>query len=390
MDFLLLFAALPGHAFLWAAGINRLHSTGVSHRMGTRLAYVGIVMVCLIPPAFGLWFVLSDLSIVGLTGTRPIPRPGLAYLVLCWISAVVASVWMGWRGLARRPPSVVRNERSQLVRPMSGSPAGEEETHHFMVRLPGNESLELDVSERALEIARLPRALDGLRIAHLSDFHFTGRVPKAYFQEVVRHANRLQPDLVAVTGDVVDHTDYIPWISDTLGKLESRYGTYFVLGNHDLRADVAAIRRSLKDLGFVDLGGRWIEIRVDGQPIVLAGNELPWFSPPADFHDAPPSALHGGPPRIVLSHTPDQLRWARQRDVDLMLAGHTHGGQIRFPWIGPVLTPSRTGVKYASGVFYEPPTVMHVTRGISGEHPIRMNCPPEITRLVLHAGGEKP
>ena len=71
-------------------------------------------------------------------------------------------------------------------------------------------------------------------------------------------------------------------------------------------------------------------------------------------------------------------------DVDLMLAGHLHGGQIRLPWIGPILSPSRQGVRYASGVFQSPPTTLHVSRGLSGELPIRLNCPPEVTELVLH------
>ncbi len=70
-----------------------------------------------------------------------------------------------------------------------------------------------------------------------------------------------------------------------------------------------------------------------------------------------------------------------------MLAGHTHGGQIRFPRIGPILAPSRYGVRFASGVFHLPPMVMHVSRGLSGLQPLRFNCPPELARLVLRAPG---
>ncbi len=69
------------------------------------------------------------------------------------------------------------------------------------------------------------------------------------------------------------------------------------------------------------------------------------------------------------------------------MAGHTHGGQIRLPLIGAVFSPSRQGVQYASGLFYAPPTIMHVTRGVSGELPIRLNCPPEMAHLVLHSMG---
>ena len=68
-----------------------------------------------------------------------------------------------------------------------------------------------------------------------------------------------------------------------------------------------------------------------------------------------------------------------------MLAGHTHGGQIRLPIIGPIVAPSHFGVKYASGVFYESPTLVHVSRGVSGLDPIRINCPPEVTKITLRA-----
>jgi uncharacterized protein len=97
----------------------------------------------------------------------------------------------------------------------------------------------------------------------------------------------------------------------------------------------------------------------------------------------PPRTADGSQLRILLSHSPDQFAWARRWDFDLMLAGHTHGGQIRLPIVGPVVCPSRHGVKYAGGTFYSYPTLMHVSRGISAEAPIRLNCRPELSRLVL-------
>ncbi|MFP6613093.1 MAG: metallophosphoesterase, partial [Pirellulales bacterium] len=115
----------------------------------------------------------------------------------------------------------------------------------------------------------------------------------------------------------------------------------------------------------------------------LAGNELPWFPPAADMSTANSRGDDSQLLRIVLAHSPDQFVWARQHDADLMLAGHTHGGQIRLPVIGAIVSPSRYGTRYACGAFFEPPTVMHVSRGISGTVPVRHNCPPELTKLVL-------
>ncbi|MCA9045221.1 MAG: metallophosphoesterase, partial [Planctomycetaceae bacterium] len=89
---------------------------------------------------------------------------------------------------------------------------------------------------------------------------------------------------------------------------------------------------------------------------------------------------------LLMSHTPDNFDFARQQSVDLMLAGHTHGGQVQLPLIGPVYSPSKYGCKYSSGTFFEAPTLMHVSRGLAGIHPLRWRCPPEITRLTLRRG----
>ena len=89
---------------------------------------------------------------------------------------------------------------------------------------------------------------------------------------------------------------------------------------------------------------------------------------------------------MLLSHSPDQVYWAQQNHFDFVLAGHTHGGQVRFPWIGPIVAPSKYGVRYSAGEFQEGNTVMQVSRGISGLQPLRINCPPELTKIVLRCG----
>jgi predicted MPP superfamily phosphohydrolase len=228
---------------------------------------------------------------------------------------------------------------------------------------------------------RLPPALADLTIGHLSDFHFTGKIKREYFEYVVDRANELDVDIVAVTGDIVDKDECVDWIPSTLGRLKSRYGAYFVLGNHDKRVtDVPQLRSTLQQAGLIDLAGRSLDIQYAGQRIALAGNELPWFGPAGELST---DQLDAETFRILLSHSPDQLQWARRRQFDLMLAGHTHGGQIRFPLIGPVVTPSLYGVKYACGIFYESPTLLHVSRGLSGLDPIRINCAPELAKLTL-------
>ena len=226
-----------------------------------------------------------------------------------------------------------------------------------------------------------------MSIVHLSDLHFTGKIGKPFFEEIARMSNALEPEIVALTGDLVDKPPFIDWIPETLGRLKARYGVYFIFGNHDLRVDFRRMQRVMEGCGLVYLGGRWKVVEVRGQPVLVAGNELPWFKPAADLAACP--ARSEVPFRLLLAHSPDQLPWARKGEGDLMLAGHTHGGQIRLPLIGPVFAPSRDGVQFASGLFYAPPTILNVSRGLSAELPLRMNCTPEIIHLTLHTGAAR-
>ena len=162
-------------------------------------------------------------------------------------------------------------------------------------------------------------------------------------------------------------------------------------GNHDWYLDdVQPLLAALTAAGVEPLGGRTREVCIRGQRVLLAGTERPWFRPLPDSRSLdtaaePPPAL-----RILLSHSPDQLPWAQAHDFDLMLAGHTHGGQIRLPGIGPLIANSWYGVKYASGVFFRHPTLLHVSRGVAGREPLRWHCRPELTRLILRSPRQQP
>jgi predicted MPP superfamily phosphohydrolase len=253
--------------------------------------------------------------------------------------------------------------------------------------LPGNEVLQLCVQQRRLIIPRLPAPSERLRIVHLSDLHMSGRVAKKYFEKVVATANECNADLIAVTGDIVERAQCIDWIPDTLGKLRAPGGVYFVLGNHDQFADAERVRETLVAAGLTYLGGRYIERTIRDVSVLLAGNELPWFPPAADFRGCQARDEFGMPLRILLAHSPDQFAWAAAHDVDLMLAGHVHGGQVCLPLIGPLMAPSWHGVRYAAGVFAAGNTVMHVTRGVGSLAPLRYNCPPEVAVLTLCGPG---
>lgn len=249
--------------------------------------------------------------------------------------------------------------------------------------LPRNEQFSIRISTKTFVLPNLPNVWDGISIVHLSDTHFRGAVTRAYFEAVCDEAMSLHPDIMAFTGDLLDDMNRLDWVSATLGKLTAPYGCYFVLGNHDWHLDPQAIRYELERQKWIDLAGRCVslEMRAKSSPLILCGDETPWMGTHPDLSFAPADAS-----RILLSHTPDNITWARQQRINLMLAGHTHGGQIRLPILGPLYSPSRFGCRYSAGEFWLEPTLLYVSRGISGREPIRYNCPPELTKLVLRTG----
>ncbi|MBP85398.1 MAG: hypothetical protein CMJ64_01580 [Planctomycetaceae bacterium] len=392
LAYTLLALGLLGHLALWVALFNRVHALGIPRRLIKATEMMQILAVVAMPVAW-CWRLAMSGQVA-----RPLSRlsaghfvDAVYFAIACGMLVYVASRW-SWRRFHEKPPSGVlasTTVRYDVARELS-VPLVAGMTSKLLSLVPENEVTALTVSEKEFELARLDEGLDGLSILHLSDLHFTGKIERAYFDFVIDRVNDIEADLVVVTGDIIDKERCLDWIAPTLGRLRARHSKYFILGNHDKRVrDVAALRRRVTDCGFIDLGGRCNVITVDGRQVLLAGNELPWFGPAPFVPSRAELEDNSGVLRILLSHSPDQLSWARSNDFDLMLAGHTHGGQIRLPMIGPIVAPSHFGVKYASGTFYERPTLLHVSRGISGLEPIRINCPPEVTRVVLRSASSR-
>jgi predicted MPP superfamily phosphohydrolase len=136
----------------------------------------------------------------------------------------------------------------------------------------------------------------------------------------------------------------------------------------------------MMELGWSDIAGAARTIDAGRSSFLLGGDETPWFGqhPPLDREIA-------GMPRLLLSHTPDVFPWGAGAGIDVILAGHNHGGQVLLPGIGPVYTPSVYGCRYPAGVFASHRTAMHVSRGLAGRHPLRIGSRPEITRLTIRS-----
>jgi predicted MPP superfamily phosphohydrolase len=385
MALALAFFAVFGHVFLWVGLVNRLHARALPRPLIKNLTLAFFLLMGAGPLLFFVWLSAGWENPFANWNAAIYFHPGrllfAIYCAICWIAGIAT---IAFRLLEKAfflwPPKNLRGYRRHYAAIRHGGTL-----QGWRARLPGNQALQLEIAEREIYLPRLPAGLDGLKILHLSDWHFTGRIGKEYYQELVRASNELQPDLTALTGDYADCDWCIDWVPETLGRLSARHGVYYVLGNHDIYIDTERLRRTMNGCGLVDLGGRSLRLEIRGESLLLAGNELPWIAPAADLSRTGPPLAEGGAARILLAHTPDQIEWARAFDIDLMLCGHTHGGQIRLPWVGAIFAPSRQGVKFDCGVFEFMPTVLHVTRGIAGKLPLRWNCAPEIVLLTLRS-----
>lgn len=381
---------LFGHVLLWIEFVNHVHATRMPRWGVWSLTFLGYGFLVGAPgAAVAYWLVGSpEVFPVGTSVLRPAVQ---FYVALCAAVAIgLGPLAVVHRRRARLQNAAIMSvERRDLGKELGLRLAGGTSTR-LLSSVPGNQTLLLEITRKSLTIPRLPAELNGLTICHLTDLHFTGRVPRAYFDEVVRQANALAPDLTLITGDLVDKPHCLDWLAPTLGRIRARHGCYYILGNHDKRVPIDRVREILAECGLVSLSGRALLVGVQGAAILMAGNELPWLPPAANMAQAPLRPGERPHLRLLLSHSPDQYAWARAYQFDVMLAGHNHGGQIVLPIIGPLAVPSRHGVKYAGGLYYEPPTLLHVSRGVSAELPLRLGCPPELALLELRGSANAP
>jgi predicted MPP superfamily phosphohydrolase len=260
----------------------------------------------------------------------------------------------------------------------------------------------LEISPRSIGLPRWPRDRTPLRVLHLSDLHTTAEVDTGQW---LRRLTAARFDLVAVTGDLIqDDTGIVPSTRFLAAlRRRARLGVYATLGNHDYLAystarlpdgravqrralnDVAALRHALIDSGVRLLENEAISLSGAGErPVWVAG-----VSDPYTGHDDMERALAEVPQDAVvlmLAHSPDQLPAAAAYGVDLLLGGHTHGGQVCIPWVGPLRTATLGPVRLASGYAEYRQTRCYISRGLgTAGLPIRLLCRPEAAVLSLSA-----
>ncbi len=243
------------------------------------------------------------------------------------------------------------------------------------------EPYQLTVERHAVALPRLPRELDGLRVVHLSDIHHSPFTGREQVERAVEVANSLQPDIIALTGDYISHErEYIQPCAEMLGRLRARRGVYAVMGNHDNWVDAPLITDLFRAEGIHVLLNEGLRFEDRGASFWLAGVDDTMVG----LEDLP-LALAGSREdelKLLLAHNPIILRRAARAGVDLVLSGHTHGGQVT--WRSERSASGRVRRRILRGLGRRGNTQIYVTRGLGTVVlPVRYGCLPEVSLLQL-------
>jgi predicted MPP superfamily phosphohydrolase len=250
---------------------------------------------------------------------------------------------------------------------------------------------EIDIVDRPIAITNLPTPFHGYRIVQVSDIHLDEYTEPFFLERIVSRVNNLAPDLVLLTGDFITHGSLtfiagrhaIRRCSEILATLTAPL-RYAILGNHDVAFNATIVVDALTAHGTPVLVNRYLPIERNGARLWLCGVDDPGTSHP-NLDLAVPAKPDG--PVLLMAHEPDYadevVAHPRGSLIDLMLAGHSHGGQIRIPFLGPLVLPP-LGEKYPEGHYRFNQMQLYVNRGIGTVGlPFRLNCPPEITVITL-------
>lgn len=249
------------------------------------------------------------------------------------------------------------------------------------------EPARLSITRQEIHCRQLPPALDGLRVGVLSDFHFRPDHDADLLAKAVSRANAENLDLIALTGDFIDHDrSVLSPLARGLEKLRAKHGVFAVMGNHDgWNAETPFIRKHLEAAGIGFLVNQHSLIAIRGETLAVAGTDFVWLGNPDPAGTL--KGIHARTPVIALVHEPDYFDvMTAQRDIMLQVSGHTHGGQCRVPLVDYVPVSVKYGEKYIHGSVARGSSNLFVTRGIGTTGPrVRFACPPELAVLTLRS-----
>jgi len=246
-----------------------------------------------------------------------------------------------------------------------------------------------------IALPRLPPNFDGLTIAHLSDFHFDPYFSVTPIQAATHIVNDVQPDLVVLTGDFVTlpllkthatlmaATRRAEPCADLLRQLRAPLGIWAVLGNHDVFTHALHIETTLRQAGIQVLRNRAVPLERGGKRIWLAGVDDVLAG--VDDLDRTLRGVLAPEAVVLLVHEPDFADQAANYPIDLQLSGHSHGGQVRLPYVGALYLP-KLARKYPFGLRQIGGLKLYTNPGVGTLRiPVRWNCPPEVTLIRLRS-----
>ena len=241
------------------------------------------------------------------------------------------------------------------------------------------------ITYRNVRVPYLPTALNGLKVVHLTDFHYKPDKDASLMDGVIEKVNALKPDLILLTGDYIDgdYPDVDPLIAQ-LKKLKAKHGIYASMGNHDgWENNGDHYRKKFEAIGIGFLINQNTKLSIQGEALHIAGTDFVWNGRPN-----PLETLKGIPPLaalITLVHEPDYFdTMLRHRDHHLQLSGHTHGGQCRVPLINYAPRKVSYGKKYIYDTYQKNDSSIWVSKGIGTTGiRVRFSCLPEIAVLTL-------
>jgi len=242
------------------------------------------------------------------------------------------------------------------------------------------------VERVVIPIPDLPSQLDGLTIVQMSDIHSSLFMSEARMRQYVETANGLKPDIVALTGDFVStKTHEVDPFMRAISSLESKYGVYGCLGNHDSFDSIEKrLVAGFRSAGFHLLINENHIIDIDGARLNIIGVRYISTKNAEQKLQNHLAGVDVSGASILLCHTPYPFEKAAKMEIDLTLSGHTHGGQISFTLGDMILTPARVATAYLAGLFRIGNSHLYVNRGLgTSGPPIRINAPPEITHITL-------
>jgi len=248
------------------------------------------------------------------------------------------------------------------------------------------------VRTERIRLQRLPANLAGLRIVHISDLHVGTILTPDHLPAIVQAVNDLEADLIVNTGDLIDYSNkYLASIVEATTQMHAPLGVFTVMGNHDHRDNAYEIQHAFRMADLPLLVNEHVMVRCNDHDIAIAG--IDFVESDANLHRLVHLTCEGisrDELRILLAHHPHAFEPAQRHGVDLVLSGHTHGGQFVFR---NSRTHGRDSIglgnlkwRYAQGHYQKAMTHLYVTNGLGGSFPLRFRCPAEISVLELHPG----